>query len=111
MALGRRSGSSHLSGLRHDPLIAWFYRTLTFEKLILVTVPIILVGLLVSLKVIVQWVASGFSDLDEARLLFFAMLCLVNAVQIGAAGYLFSIMVLPRHIGPFATDSPEGDKE
>ena len=89
---------AHLSGLRHDSVIVWLYNHLTFEKLILATLPLVAIGLAVMLNVIVRWVASGFGDLNEVRPLFFATVCFVNGVQIAAAGYLFSIMVLPRHI-------------
>ena len=91
---------AHFSGLRFDPLVVWLFRTFTFERLILCTLPVIVIGLVITLKVVVEWIASGFGPLNEARLLFFGMLCLINGTQLGAAGYLFSIMVLPRHIGP-----------
>jgi len=45
-------------------------------------------------------VASGFGALNETRALFFALLCLVNGVQIATAAYLFSIMALPRRLEP-----------
>lgn len=93
---------AHLSGLREDPVVAWLYGKLNFERIMLLAAPLILLGLVVSAKVVIQWVASGFGPLDEARLLFFGMLCLINGCQIAAAGYLFSIMALPRHVAPLA---------
>ena len=42
--------------------------------------------------------------MDQARLLFFGMLCLTNGIQLGAAGYVFSIMILPRHVKPFTVE-------
>ena len=95
---------AHLSGLHEDPLIEWFYRKFTFERFILFSLPLIVLGLGVTLKVVVQWIASGFGPLNEARVLFLAMLCLLNGTQAAAAGYLFSIMALPRHISPFTKD-------
>jgi glycosyltransferase involved in cell wall biosynthesis len=95
---------AHYSGLRSDPLIVWLFRNYTFEKLLMWTVPMILIGLCITLKVVIDWVASGFGPLNEARHLFFGMLCLTNGTQIGASGYLLSIMALPRHIGPFAEE-------
>lgn len=97
---------AHLAGLTEDRLIEWSYGHLTLEKCIMVSVPLVLIGLVVTLKVVIQWIASGFGPLDEVRILFFAMLCLVNGTQLGAAGYLFSIMVLPRHVGQFTTETP-----
>lgn len=97
---------AHVSGLKEDPLIAWLYGHLTFEKFILYSLPLVMLGLVVMLKVVVQWVASDFGPLNEMRLLFLAMLCLVNGTQLAAAGYLFSIMVLPRHVEPFTADTP-----
>ena len=41
-------------------------------------------GLIFTLKVMLQWIVSGFGPLNEQRFLFFALLCLVNGVQIGA---------------------------
>jgi len=91
---------AHLSGLQDDPLIAWFYRHLTFERLILFTLPFILAGIIVIAKVFLKWVSEGFGALEQARVLFLGMICLTNAVQVAAAGYLFSIMILPRHVEP-----------
>lgn len=96
---------AHYSGLRSDPLIVWMFRTYTFERLLLYTLPLVLAGVLITLKVVFDWVASGFGPLNQARLLFFGMLCFVNGTQVGAAGYLLSIMALPRHLGPY----PEED--
>lgn len=87
---------AHFGGLRNDPLIVWFYRNFTFEKLILFTMPLALAGMLLVLKVLAAWVAGGFGPLDQAKPLFFGALCLVNSTQLWAAGYLLSIMALPR---------------
>ncbi len=88
----------HLSGLNKDPVMAWFYRWFTFDKACVVSGLVVLVGLIITLKVTVGWIASGFGALNQQRLLFFAVLCLVNGVQLGAASFLFSIMALPRHL-------------
>ncbi len=88
----------HLSGLQDDVVIAWFYRWFTFDKAIVVAGVAILIGLIITLKVLIEWFVSGFGALNQQRLLFFAVLCLVNGVQIGAASFLFSIMALPRHL-------------
>ncbi|MBI3986986.1 MAG: glycosyltransferase [Lentisphaerae bacterium] len=88
----------HLSGLHEDVIIAWFYRWFTFEKAMALSLLLMGAGLIFTLKVMIQWIVSGFGPLDEQRFLFFALLCLVNGVQIGAASFLFSIMALPRHI-------------
>ncbi|NLB59796.1 MAG: glycosyltransferase [Lentisphaerae bacterium] len=88
----------HLSGLQEDPVVARFYRWFTFDKAALVSGVAILLGLIITLKIIIEWFISGFGALDQQRLLFFAILCLINGVQIGAASFLFSIMALPRHL-------------
>ena len=88
----------HLSGLHEDAVIAWFYRCFTFDKACIVSGLVVLVGLIITLKVMIEWIASGFGALNQQRLLFFAVLCLVNGVQLGAASFLFSIMALPRHL-------------
>lgn len=89
---------AHLSGLHHDAVIAWMYKHLTFEKATVVSGMVIIAGVLVTFWVVVKWVFAGFGPLDMARPLFFAALCLINGIQIGAASYLFSIMALPRHL-------------
>lgn len=98
---------AHLSGLREDRLIAWLYSHVTFERFLMVTLPLIGVGLLVILRVIIIWIAGSFGALNEQRLLFFGMLCVINGTQTAAAGYLFSIMALPRHLEPFAPQRPQ----
>ncbi len=100
---------AHLSGLREDPLIAWFYEKFTFEKFIMLTIPFILIGLGIVMAVIIKWIRGGFGILDEARLLFFGIICFVNGVQVFAASYLFSIMALPRHIGRAPGPGKEAD--
>ena len=92
---------AHLSGLHRDPVVAKLYRHMTFEKTMLASGVIILLGLGFTLLVVGKWVFSGFGALNEARPLFFAMLCLLNGIQLGAASYLFSIMALPRHLDHF----------
>ena len=98
---------AHLTGVRHDNVVAWLYEKLTFEKMILGTLPLIIIGLLSSLTVVFRWVSSGFGSLDEARLLFFGMLTLVTGAQIATSGYLFSIMALPHHLGSLNKKSKE----
>lgn len=100
---------AHLSGLRDDPVIAWFYQRVTFERLMFLTLPLIVAGLAVVAKVVGQWVASDFGPLDQARILFLAIVCLMNGTQLAAAGYLFSIMALPRHVGRLSDEAGDGD--
>jgi hypothetical protein len=88
----------HLSGLYEDVIIAWMYRWFTFEKACIISGLVIIGGLALTGYVVWRWIAAGFGALNEYRLLFLALLCLVNGIQIGAASYLFSIMALPRHI-------------
>jgi len=89
---------AHLSGLRNDPVVAWLYKHFTFEKAIFFVTPLLFVGLAIVLKVIIQWVHSGFGPLNEVRSLFFGLICTMNAIQMGTAAYLLSIMALPRHL-------------
>jgi glycosyltransferase involved in cell wall biosynthesis len=89
---------AHLAGLRDDPLIARFYSWFTFEKVASISLALVLAGLVVSGGVIANWVANDFGPLNQARLLFLALIILINGMQVGLAAYLFSIMALPRHI-------------
>ncbi len=93
---------AHLSGLKHDRIVSWLYRHLTFGKALLITTPLALIGLTITLAIIDKWIVSGFGNLNEGRLLFLALVLLVNGVQLATASYLFSIMVLPR-----SADLPE----
>ncbi len=103
---------AHFSGFREDPLIVWFYRKLTFERVIIYTLPITLLGLAITAKIFIQWIVSGFGPMDQAKVLFFGMLCLINGTQIWAAGYVLSILALPRHLGRFPVDrNPNGTRE
>jgi glycosyltransferase involved in cell wall biosynthesis len=88
---------AHLSGLRQDPFIAWLYKRLSFEVAAAVAGTMITLGVLVGGHVFLKWSSQGFAGLNAARPFFFAVLCIVNGVQIGASSYLFSIMALPRH--------------
>ena len=97
----------HLSGLRHDDLIAGLYRWFTFEKTFLGAGILVLVACLIAGAVVVEWVASGFGSLNRARLLFFALILLLDGLQLGLASYLFSIMALPRHIDVLAAEAED----
>ena len=84
---------AHLSGLRNDPLIARFYRLITFEKamifgglFLLAAIAIASVDLFVPIRP--HWVQ---------RRLFLSTTLGICGVQIMASAYLFSIMALPRH--------------
>ena len=95
---------AHVSGLRRDALIAWFYRTFTFERLILYTLPIAAAGLFFALRIVARWMEGGFGRLDEAKGLLFGVLLLIDGLQIWTTGYLLSIMALPR---PTTTRPPQ----
>jgi glycosyltransferase involved in cell wall biosynthesis len=84
---------AHLSGLRNDPLIARFYRLITFEKatifgglFLLAAVAIASVDFFTPLRP--HWVQ---------RRLFLSTTLGICGVQVLASAYLFSIMALPRH--------------
>jgi len=98
---------AHLSGLRHDDLIAGLYRWFTFEKTFLGAAILVLAACLIAGAVVVEWVASGFGSLNRARLLFFALVILLDGLQLGLASYLFSIMALPRHIDVLAVEAED----
>lgn len=98
---------AHLSGLRHDPVVAWFYRHFTFEKVMVGAAILFVIGLWIAGRIVLNWAWSGFSDLDQARRLFFAVLAIVNGVQIAAASYLFSAMALPIQASPIFNGSPD----
>lgn len=95
----------HLSGLRHDEFVARLYRWFTFEKTFLGSAILALVGLAIAGSVVLEWVLSGFGSLNRARMLFFALILLVDGVQFGLSSYLFSIMALPRHIDTFTSET------
>jgi hypothetical protein len=85
---------AHLSGLRRDPPIERLVRAITFERVIVSTLPLIAGGLYFALRVILHWMETGFGPLDEAKSLLLGILLLVDGVQIWAAGYLLSVMGL-----------------
>lgn len=98
---------AHLSGLRHDEIIARFYRWFTFEKTFLAAAALAIVGSIIAGAVVLEWVSTGFGSLNRARTLFFALLLLLDGVQLGLASYLFSIMALPRHIDVLAAEEED----
>jgi adenylyl-sulfate kinase len=87
---------AHLTGLRNDPVVAWLYRFFHYEWISGLAALIFVVGAGAAVWVIWTWVSAGFGHLNEARLLFFALLLIVNGVQAAMGAYLFSIMALPR---------------
>lgn len=96
---------AHLSGLRDDPVIAWFYRHFTIEKAGLAFIPLLFVGAVILVSVIFKWASQGFGNLDAAKPLFFGTMCMLNGIQVALASYLFSIMALPRHIDQLPVQS------
>ncbi len=87
---------AHLTGLRNDPLIAWFYRFFHYEWITGLAALIFLLGTGAATWVIWKWAGSGFGSLSESRLLFLALLLVVNGVLVATGAYLFSIMALPK---------------
>jgi glycosyltransferase involved in cell wall biosynthesis len=98
---------AHLSGIRHDPFIAWLYRQLSFEVGAVLSGLLMLVGGVFGGYVVWHWAANDFGDLDMARPLFFSALCIINGAQIGATSYLFSIMALPRRMDKVPPEDSE----
>lgn len=84
---------AHLSGLRNDPLIARFYRLVTFEK------AMVFGGLFLAaaLGIVLVDYFSTFRPIWSQRRLFLSASLGISGVQIMASAYLFSIMALPRH--------------
>ncbi len=89
---------AHLTGIRHDPVVAWLYEKLSFEVGALLAGSLLLIGVLLCMYVVIIWFVRGFGDLDMARPLLFGLLCFVNGTQLGVCSYLFSIMALPRRM-------------
>jgi glycosyltransferase involved in cell wall biosynthesis len=89
---------AHLSGIRHDQVIAWLYERLSFEAGIVISGVLMLVGSALGLHVFVRWARAGFGELDMVRRFFFSAICMVNGIQVGASSYLFSVMALPRRL-------------
>ena len=87
---------AHLSGLRKDPVVAWFYRWFTFEKAALAGGVIFLGGIVTTAAIVLKWIGGGFCSRDEGRPFVLAFLLIVNGVQFLGLAYLFSIMALPR---------------
>jgi adenylyl-sulfate kinase len=87
---------AHLTGLRKDPVVAWFYRLFHYEWISGLAAFLLLVGAVTVGWVTWIWAQNGFGNLNEARVLFFASLLLINGVLAAAGAYLFSIMALPR---------------
>lgn len=89
---------AHLSGLRNDPIVAWFYRHFTFEKAVLIVTPVVVIGLGIIARVFWVWARSGFGELDQVRLLFLGLVLGLNGIQMATTAYLLSIMALSRHV-------------
>lgn len=87
---------AHLTGLRNDPVIAWLYRFFHYEWITGLALGLFVLGGGAAGWVIWTWARSGFGSLNETRLLFLALLLVVNGVLAAAGAYLFSIMALPR---------------
>lgn len=84
---------AHLNGLRNDPLIARFYRLITFEKATVFGA----LFLLAAVGIISVDYFSAYRPVWSQRRLFLAASLGISGVQIMASAYLFSIMALPRH--------------
>lgn len=91
---------AHLNGFRPDELIAWLYRHLRFGLAFAVSVVWLLLGLAGILFFSSQVASSPelFQKAGTTRLLLFCMCLVINGLQVWLAGYLASIMALPRHL-------------
>ena len=91
---------AHLNGFRPDALIAWLYRHLHFGSAVSVSAVWLLLGLAGLLFFGSQFSRSPelFQKPDTTRLLLLCMCLIVNGLQVWLAGYLASVMALPRHM-------------
>ena len=91
---------AHLNGFRPDALIAWMYRHLHFRSAVSVSAVWLLLGLAGLLFFGSQFSRSPelFQKPDTTRLLLLCMCLIVNGLQVWLAGYLASVMALPRHM-------------
>ena len=91
---------AHLNGFRPDALIAWLYRHIHFRSAVSVSAVWLLLGLAGLLFFGSQFSRSPelFQKPDTTRLLLLCMCLIVNGLQVWLAGYLASVMALPRHM-------------
>jgi glycosyltransferase involved in cell wall biosynthesis len=92
---------AHLSGFRHDPVVAWLYEHLSFSMMARFSLTMLGLGLIGIIGAIVSIGPGHFNPANSSesfRLLFFCVLCILNGVQMAVANYLYSVMALPRHL-------------
>jgi glycosyltransferase involved in cell wall biosynthesis len=92
---------AHLSGFRHDPVVAWLYEHLSFSMMSRISLTMLGVGIVGIPAVIAVVGPSHFSAADSSetfRFIFFCVICIINGVQVSVANYLYSVMALPRHL-------------
>lgn len=87
---------AHFARLHEDRLVAFFYRVLTLERMLLIAGILCLAGSGIIAWITWHWAVAGFGALAKMRPLFLGLLLVVNGVQLGASAFLFSIMALPR---------------
>jgi len=77
-----------------DRVVEFFYRYFTLERALAFGGLYLLVGVFCILSVVYQWAISSFGPLNEARMIFFGTVIIVNAVQMIFSSFLLSMMAI-----------------
>lgn len=90
---------AHLNGFRPDALIAWLYRRFHLGAAIAISALWLFLGLAGIIFFSSQAASRPelFQKSDTTRLMLLCLCLIVNGLQLWLAGYLASIMALPRH--------------
>jgi glycosyltransferase involved in cell wall biosynthesis len=90
---------AHLSGLREDPVVGWFYRWFTIERVTFVGVVLFLAGVTLCTKIFISRASGSMEIMAHFKSLLIGILSIFNGTQIIASAYLFSIMAMQLQSG------------
>ena len=81
---------------KHDKIIDFIAKYITLERGLLIGFFIFLIGFLLSLRIFLYWVSTGFSALDEIRSLIFTFTFLLIGIQTMFSVFFISLLLIEK---------------
>jgi hypothetical protein len=82
--------------VKKDKILDKFYGKLNLEKGIVVGFCVFMVGFLPSLRILINWIASGFGPLNDTKIALIGLFLMVIGIQVVFSSFFLSLLGMPR---------------
>jgi len=81
---------------KHDKLIDFIAKYISLERGMVIGLVVFLIGLFISLKILFNWIHSGFSSMNEIRNVIFSITILIVGIQTIFSSFFLSILLVEK---------------